>query len=143
MAATRALTPSRHRISGIEENIKALLELKGENSMQKTGNIFNGDRLLIDELTGTVYRKEQFFSDDSLPCEYVVRDRRYTIEGIAALVRKAGFIVEDCFCFQSGRINQPLSVNDRRAKEIFLVARKGSPKEKLTAFLSPMPHTWT
>lgn len=36
--------------------------------MQKTGDVFSGDSMLIDDKSGIVYRKEQFFSENSLPC---------------------------------------------------------------------------
>lgn len=58
------LTSTRCRkntVYGIENHIDRLLKLEGTNTMQKTGDIFNGKHLLLDDYTGVVYRKEQFF----------------------------------------------------------------------------------
>ena len=92
--------------------------------MQKTGDVFDGRKMLIDEQTGICYRKEQFFSEDYLPEEYIVRDRRYTRKGIISMLHLEGFSVEDAYCFNAKNINKRLNSDDRKAKEILIIARK-------------------
>ena len=48
------------------------------------------------------------------------------MEGIKKLVEAAGFIVEKCYCAQAGKFEKELKPEDYRAKEILIVARKGS-----------------
>ena len=109
-------------LEDIDDNIDALLKLQGTNTMQKTGDVFSGDSMLIDDKSGIVYRKEQFFSKNSLPCEYIIRDRRYTIKGIDNLLQKAGFRVIDSYCFSAKNMSQ--EVDEISGKEIFVVAQK-------------------
>ena len=115
-------------VHGVRKNINAikLISLKGSRSMQKTGQVFDGRNIIIDTTTGICFRKEQFFCENNLPIEYVVVDRRYTMEGIKKLVEAAGFIVEKCYCAQAGKFEKELKPEDYRAKEILIVARKGS-----------------
>ena len=113
-----------HVISGINKHIDKLLCLKGSDEMQKTGNVFNGRKILIDDRTGCCYRKEQFFNSDSLPIERVIVDRLYSIEGIKRLLNKVGFIVDISYCARAGHLHEPLDRYDSHAKEIVIVARK-------------------
>ena len=112
----------KNSVEDVQENINELLKLKGTDHMQKTGNIFDGDSMLIDDKTGIVYRKEQFSSKDSLPCEYVIRDRRYTVNGISKMLERSGFEVKRVHCFNSSNMKQEKSENE--AREIFVVAEK-------------------
>ena len=111
-------------VNNINEGIRELLMLSATNTMQSTGDVFDGASIIIDESTGICYRKEQFFADDELPKMYVVRDRRYSFRGISKLVEKAGFDVEEKYYFNARCIRTPLNADNRDAKEIFLVARK-------------------
>jgi len=111
-------------INGAEANIRQLLKLRGSRTMQNTGDVFDGKRIVLDEGTGICYRKEQFFLQDRLPVEYIIRDRRYTKESIFDLVEKAGFFVEKYYCFQAGRMDEPLHELNEKAKEIIVIARK-------------------
>ena len=115
-----------HIVSGVRNNIKKLLRMKSSNTMQKNGDVFDGRYILLDEKTGICYRKEQFFSENALPIQYIVVDRRYTIDGIRRLVASAGFIVEKCYCVKSGRFDQQLRQDDPNAKEIIVIARKAN-----------------
>lgn len=109
---------------GIDNNIDKLLKLEPSNTMQKTGDIFDGKKILIDDETGICYRKEQFFSDNYLPEEYIVRDRRYTRRGIINMLHREGFSVDDAYCFNAKDIKKRLNADDRKAKEILIVAKK-------------------
>ena len=81
-------------------------------------------KLLIEDNTGIIYRKEQFTPENSLPCELIVRDRRYTLEEIKQLLEYCGFEIVESSFFQAGRMNTQLSANDRHAKEILIIAKK-------------------
>ena len=116
---------------GIEKNIDKLLKLEPSNTMQKTGDVFDGKKILIDDQTGVCYRKEQFFSESYLPEEYIVRDRRYTKKGIVRMLHREGFSAEDVYCFNAKDINKRLNPDDKKAKEIFVVARKKNSIYKL------------
>mgnify|MGYP001105283279 CR=1 FL=1 len=111
-------------INSIDENIGKLLRLKSSNTMQNTGDVFNGKMILIDDSTGICYRKEQFFSESSLPEEYIVRDRRYSRRGIVSLLHREGFSVEEVYCFNAKDINKRLSPDSKQAKEILVIAKK-------------------
>lgn len=127
-------------LEDIDDNIDALLKLQGTNTMQKTGDVFSGGSMLIDDKSGIVYRKEQFFSENSLPCEYIIRDRRYTIKGIDNLLQKAGFRVIDSYCFSAKNMNQ--EVDEISGKEIFVVAQKQNSLSLLSRNTFLMPQTW-
>jgi SAM-dependent methyltransferase len=106
----------------IRESLPALLHLPPSTTMQKTGEIFNPQYYLYDPETGVVYRKEQFKLDDDIPCELVVRDRRYDAAELASLCRDAG--VEPVWVrhVRMGRWAEDLAPAD--AKEVLLLGRK-------------------
>lgn len=116
-----------HVVLNIREHAQNLLRLKGSNTMQANGEVFNGNNIIIDDATGCCYRKEQFSSDSTLPIEYVIVDRRYSMEGICRLVSHAGFIVDECYCVRAGRFEKKLDRYDDHAKEIIVIAHKASP----------------
>lgn len=115
---------SNNVVSSIDDNIDKLLRLKPSSRMQNTGNVFDGKTILIDNSTGICYRKEQFTSGDALPCEYIVRDMRYSRRGIISLFHREGFSVEEVYCFNAKDINKRLSQENKDAKEILVIARK-------------------
>ena len=126
-------------VNNINEGIRELLMLNATNTMQSTGDVFDGASIIIDESSGICYRKEQFFVDDELPKMYVVRDRRYSFRGISKLVEKAGFDVEEKYYFNARSIRTPLNADSRNAKEIFLVARKTS---NISHLFCSMKNAW-
>ncbi len=127
----RRCRKSKNVVRDIHYHIDRLLSLKGSKTMQTTGDVFNGKLIVIDELTGICYRKEQFFPDDDLPIEYLIRDRRYTRTEIQTLVQDAGFIIEDAYYFQAGRLEKPLKPSNGHAKEILVIARKPARRKGL------------
>lgn len=124
---------NKNIVTGVrkKKNILKLITLKGSDTMQRTGQVFDGKHIVLDSETGECFRKELFFCEDSLPIEYVVVDRRYSIKGIRKLVRAAGFDVEKCYCVQAGRFNKELQANNPKAKEILVIARKGTWLQKM------------
>lgn len=72
----------------IHKNPKKFFALKSSQTMQKTGNIFNPDAIVIDQKTNLVFRKEIFKGDGLLDCEYIIRDKRYTMKEITDLLKK-------------------------------------------------------
>jgi 2-polyprenyl-3-methyl-5-hydroxy-6-metoxy-1,4-benzoquinol methylase/GNAT superfamily N-acetyltransferase len=107
------------------EFISVLERLAPSGTMEKTGSVFNPDLLLF--YNGVYYRKEQFQGADSqLPAELVVRDRRFTSDGLEALAVGADLEVLEIRPVRSGDWDRepPLSEDDPAAKELLLVARK-------------------
>ena len=111
-------------IINIYENPQKLFKLKASNTMQKTGNIFNPDYYIIDTETKCVFRKEMFIKDGLIAAEYIVRDRRYSMEHISNIVRKIGFKILDSRYVRAGGWDNKLSSTDLNAKEILLVVSK-------------------
>lgn len=111
-------------VDTVRENIDVLLSLPSSNTMQNTGDIFDGSKILIEKETGIIYRKEQFTPEDSLPCELIVRDRRYTVLSIQQLLQRSGFEIIETRFFQAGRMNKPLDSTSSHAKELLVVAQK-------------------
>lgn len=101
-----------------------LLELAASNTMEKTGNIFDPDFILVDDSTGIVYRREQFKEGSILPVELFVQDKRYTITEISELCERAGLRVEMCRCVSARDWNISLDSIDKHAKEILLKCTK-------------------
>lgn len=110
--------------NGIENNIDKLLKLKGSNTMQNTGNVFNGEKMIYDLKNDVFYRKEQFFDPDYLPIEYVVRDKRFSYKDIKILLSKAGFEIDETHFFNAKNISNPLKELNPKAKELFVRAQK-------------------
>jgi 2-polyprenyl-3-methyl-5-hydroxy-6-metoxy-1,4-benzoquinol methylase len=101
-----------------------LLTLQPSNTMESTGNIFNPSFYLLDRETKIVYRKEQFSAGDSLPCELILRDKRFTKEEIEGLCRGAGLEVLWSRFVRAGSWRNHLARDDHRAKEILVLCEK-------------------
>src|SRR4051794_23528480 len=74
----------------IGDRLNALLQLPPSTTMQQTGEIFNPKYYLYDNESGVVYRKEQFKLDGEIPCELIVRDRRYSAGELSDVCRVMG-----------------------------------------------------
>ena len=123
MELTSFLVADEHKVD-LKKNPKALAELKPSNTMQRTGDIFNPELLLIDSATSLVYRKEQFIDDSRLPAEYVIRDKRYTKNEICGLIEECGFKIEEARYVSAGHFDKELEATDLHAKEILIAAKK-------------------
>ncbi|MFC1610301.1 hypothetical protein ACFL6C_05035 [Myxococcota bacterium] len=71
---------------------------------------------------GVVYRKEQFFRGGGLPCELLVRDRRYHVDEIQQMCRDAGLRVIWHRFVRAGHWDHALEQDD--AKEILLLCSR-------------------
>jgi hypothetical protein len=92
--------------------------------MQSTGDIFDPELYAVDIVHNLVYRKEQFMDAEYLPAEYVIRDKRYTMEEITGLIESVGFRVSLARFVQAGRWGTALEEDDPKAKEILVIADK-------------------
>lgn len=110
--------------ANLQERPDVLMKLPPSGIMQKSGNIFNPDFFAIDEKTRLVYRKEQFGNDSSLSAEYVIRDKRYTMDEIEALLLNNKFKIIDKRYVRAGHFDEKLLALDEHAKEICIVAKK-------------------
>ena len=72
----------------------------------------------------------------------IVKDRRYSKNGITRLMKKAGFIVDECYCFQSGHIERELDSQESNAKEILIIAHKGSAIYRLSHAFDSIEKCW-
>src|SRR5258708_1048688 len=101
----------------IRDTLPTLLRLQPSTTMQKTGEIFNPNFYLYDPESGVVYRKEQFKLDGDIPCELIVRDRRYAAAELAEMCRQAG--VEPVWTrhVRMGGWGEDLAPGDHNAKE--------------------------
>ena len=98
-----------------------LLQLPPSAIMETTGNVFNPDYYMIDEVTEIVYRKEQFTQGSDLPAQLLVRDRRYRRREITALCIVNGLNVLWSRYVRAGHWDVPLAPDDDNAKEILLL----------------------
>ena len=130
----------QHVVNDIRNEMKQLIMLEGSQTMEKTGDVFDGKKLLIDDSTGIVYRKEQFLDGEHLPLEYIVRDRRYSEKGIKRLVEKAGFSVLEEKCVKAGRFHEK-SKPDKN-KEILIIAKKTFPFTKFLYYFRGIGDAW-
>ena len=108
----------------ISQNPEILERLLPSNTMQKSGMIFNPDYYAIDTERNLVYRKEQFSDDQSLPAEYIIRDKRYTMKEISDLLEESKFEIVESNYVQAGKFDVPLEAKNEKAKEICIVCRK-------------------
>ena len=123
MELTEAIVPDKQK-GDVMHNPKLLLNLQPSSIMQKSGNIFNPNHMVIDTVGRLVYRKEQFSDDNRLSAEYVIRDRRYTMPDIVGVLENEGFSILDRRYVRAGHFDDPLSSTDSHAKEILIVAKK-------------------
>ncbi len=113
-----------HTVNRLQNRISALQKLPSSNTMQDSGAVFKPEYYLLEQATGIVYRKEQFENDGNLSAEYVIRDKRYTMNEIKCLLFLTGFQVIEARYVQAGHWDTPLQPHDIKAKEILLVARR-------------------
>jgi len=108
----------------LQNNSDIIRKLPPSHIMQSSGDIFDPKFLAIDTSTGLVYRKEQFSGDDGLSAEYVIRDKRYSMDEIVNMLEKHGFEIVESRYVRAGYFNDSLKNTDKHAKEICIVARK-------------------
>lgn len=123
MELTRNIAKEKN-VYDVYENPKRLFKLKASNTMQSTGDIFNPEYFVMDTQTKLVFRKEMFTDDGYLDSEYIIRDKRYTLEEISKKLTKCGFKIVESRFVQAGHWEVPLKNTDLKAKEILLVVQK-------------------
>lgn len=114
---------AKYRFSFAEEPDK-LLSLLPSTIMEKSGDVFCPDYLMLDEKEHIVYRREQFTMGSNLPRELIVRDRRFTMGQIQEMCEQAGLEVLFSRYVSAADWNKPLAKTDHHAKEILLKCRK-------------------
>ena len=103
------------------DSLADVFALPPSDTMQRSGEFFNPNYLLIDERRHVVCHKEQFPALESrLPGEYLIRERRYTAEEISAASHAAGLHVLQRHFVRSGFAETERAM----AKEILLLTRK-------------------
>jgi len=101
--------------------LRKIGRLRPSNAMASDGEFFLHPTLW-DPSTGLFYHKEQFASSEiGLPAEYLVVDRRYAEQEIAAIVEKAGLAVISKRYVRAGFDKD---FTHTTGKEILLVCRK-------------------
>ena len=101
-----------------------LERLMPSNTMQKSGMIFDPDYYAVDTDKRLVFRKEQFYNDENLPAEYIIRDKRYTKNEICEMLTRFDFKIVESRYVQAGKFDVSLKATDRKAKEICIVCQK-------------------
>lgn len=101
-----------------------LLELAPCSIMEKTGDVFHSEYLLLDEKEHIVYRREQFTGGMDLPKELVVRDRRFSMDEITRMCQCAGLKVLQAKYVSASNWECSLNRLDHHAKEILLVCER-------------------
>lgn len=108
----------------INKNPDELLKLPASDTMQRSGNIFNPEYYLVDTSSSVIYRKEQFAPEHQLPKELIVRDKRYTMDEIVALLNDAGFKIIQQKYVNASDWRADYKATDAQAKEILLICKK-------------------
>jgi len=113
------------RVSAEDEEmlIDKILKLSASSTMQSSGEIFDSKYLLLDENSGVVYRKE-IFSGEGLNAEYIIRDKRYTLNEISELFSNVGFRVKTAKYVSVGKWSDDVILTSKEGKEILLFVEK-------------------
>ena len=123
MDLTEQLIPPDHR-GDVEKDPTLLFGLEPSRIMQTTGDVFDPMHMIFDIGSGLIYRKEQFTEDGKLSSEYIIRDKRYHKSEIVSLLEEIGFTVLETRYVRAGHFDEALKSNDKRAKELLVIARK-------------------
>lgn len=110
-------------VFSLQRDPNRLLELPSSGTMETTGDVFNPEYYMLDEESSVVYRREQFTKGPDLPAEWVVRDRRFSVDEIEAMCSEAGLEVVWTRFVRAGRWHEALAEDDDRAKEILVLCR--------------------
>lgn len=122
---TEHIVPASQKVN-LSEHPEVLMKLEPSKDMMTTGNIFNPKHIVIDTTDNVIYRKEQFTSYRNyyLPGEYVIRDRRYTMQEISDIIESQGFCIIEKKYIRAGKFDISLTNTDPSAKEILLICQK-------------------
>ncbi len=122
------LLSRKPKLVHLESNYNLLFSLAPQSTMEKTGDVFDNNGILIDADTNVCYRREQFQGGHGdLPWEYIVRDRRFTMSQIKAMLERNGLKVVFSRHVKAGAWNIDFKADE--AKEILLVCKKRSQED--------------
>ena len=107
-----------------DKNPNEILKLLSSNAMEKTGNIFDPKFYLVDTKTKIIYRKEQFSPKNDIPVEYIVMDKRFSMDEIVTLCEKNHLEVIEKKYVNASNWEKDLTPTDKKAREILLLCRK-------------------
>lgn len=102
---------------------KAIFNLRPSRTMGTSGEFFDPDYLLVDYKRHIVCHKEQFPSSiNALPGEYLIRDKRFTLDEIIDWAKECGLDVKSYRFVRAGFTADYLETD---GKEILVITRKG------------------
>ena len=111
-----------------ESAAKAIFSLRPSQAMGTDGEFFNPNCLLVDVKRHLVCHKEQFVStSDSLPGEYLIRDRRFTLDEITRWASECGLTVTSHRFVRAGFA---VDYAETDGKEILVITRKDAPEAR-------------
>lgn len=103
------------------EFVRAVFRMKPSNAMATDGEFFQKESLW-DKIRGLFYHKEQFGGGVGfLPAEYLVVDRRFTVDEISRMVEESGLTI---LLRRFVRAGFSKEFDRGTGKEILIVARK-------------------
>ena len=89
--------------------------------METTGEFFNPNYILLDDKRQVACRKEQFSAKSGLPGEYLLCDRRFTLEEIRTWAEACGLAVTESRFVRAGF---DAEFDASTGKEILLITKK-------------------
>ena len=103
-----------------ENAVRKIFALCPSHTMETTGEFFDPNFILLDEKRHVAFRKEQF-SESGLPGEYLMQDRRFTVEEICDWAEECGLSVKERRFVRAGF---DAEFDATTGKEILLVTKK-------------------
>ncbi|MGE9010697.1 hypothetical protein ACO2JO_19095 [Leptospira interrogans] len=104
----------------------AILHIPASTDMERTGNIWDPEAMLVDEKTGLVYRRERFEAGVEMPIELIVTDRRFYPDELRILCEREGLKVCHVYPVGLGSWDTPIESADVKAKEIVCIGTFGA-----------------
>lgn len=99
-------------------------KLPASSTMETSGDIFAPEFTVLDERSRIFYRREHFRCGNSLPEEFIVRDRRYEQSEIKRLCESCGIKIEICSFVNAGNFEMVSDNISGPTKEILVIGRK-------------------
>ena len=103
------------------EVTRKIFSLPPSRSMETTGEFFNPNFILLDDKRHVACRKEQFSAASGLPGEYLLCDRRFTVDEIRSWAEECGLAVTESRFVRAGF---DAEFDASTGKEILLITKK-------------------
>ena len=103
------------------EAARKIFALSPSRSMETTGEFFNPNFILLDDKRHVACRKEQFSAASGLPGEYLLCDRRFTVDEIRFWAEECGLAVTESRFVRAGF---DTGFDASTGKEILLITKK-------------------